>query len=775
MNKFISKSLFFILITVLFTACNVSKFISDDEFLLTNYEINVNGPLAAREETKLANEIYYLDTLQQIEKQNWKVWVHYKYGTADSGTIKNFIYRRVGSRPNIYKEGEGLHIKDQISRYLMDKGYYDADTYFSEKLKNKKATIIYDISTGPLYEINNKTIIYPSEEIETLIKKYDHQSFLKKGDVLSAAAYEKEKARIVKIMQDNGYPYFSSLNISKRPDAIKNINEIDIRFEIQDDADSVAMRKFYFGEIVVNHDHIPFAFQQVVDTATIDNIQHLNFDAGKSLDRLTMNSIIPCRPGEVFSRSKLEQARSEILRYNVYSSVIIQEIPSPENPDRLNIYLILTPSLKYEFNSNFDFNNTTYSSRSLIGASLGPEITNRNFLGKGENFTTGLELLSEFNPWDKDRNVFQTFIFGIHNNLTIQKFVDYFHSYSLLKKPFPTLHNTLKENGLSSVNVNYDYVLIDSFYTYHSLNFSLGNNFNWGAGRNNLRVNNLGINVFLPDLAKSFEEQIADQEFVRKSLDPQIFTGLFFNSALFTHVSLKDYAKRQYTFNGTFEVSGLEVMLANYAINQLRDTFQLFDKFEFAKFVKLDLDGRFSKDFTPSTSFASRINVGIAIPLPGAESIPFTKQFYLGGPSSMRAWKIRELGPGSSTNESTLDPDFNQPYAQVGDFKLEMNAEYRFPLFWRLNSAIFMDVGNIWSLGNSDSPNALLTNHFWKELAVGTGTGLRIDMTFFILRLDWGIKLKLPYQRENGSYWAFSKFGQYFTESNLNLAISMPF
>ena len=104
-----------------------------------------------------------------------------------------------------------------------------------------------------------------------------------------------------------------------------------------------------------------------------------------------------------------------------------------------------------------------------------------------------------------------------------------------------------------------------------------------------------------------------------------------------------------------------------------------------------------------------------------------------------------------------------------------MNAEYRFPLFWRLNSAIFLDMGNIWILGKNADTESQFSSDFWKQFAVGTGTGIRMDLTFFILRLDWGIKLKLPYRQENGSYWAYTSFGQYLKNSNLNLAISMPF
>lgn len=763
----------------LLSSCNVTKFLAEDEYLLSDYAINVNGPIDSRQKKILENEIYYLDTLQRIENRNWRIWLYYKFQDADTGSLGNFLYKQAAARPSIYQEGIGEEASDLITRYVMDKGFYDAEVEFSDRLKNKKATIEYDIDTGPLYTIASKEVNYPNETIRRLIQTYESESFLRPDQVLSLNSYNKEKNRIATIMQNNGYPYFTTLNISKRPQAIKLADQIDIYFEILNDADSIGLRRYEFGNIVVDHNYNPFSFEPVRDTATIDAIQHLNFDRVKSLNREVMNAAIPFREGDVFNAGALETARQNIVRYNVYSSVVVQRIPSPENPNVLNIYFILQPSKKYELKVDFDLNTTKYTSRSaLLGISTGPELSNRNTFGGGETYTTGLQFQAEFNPFlNKDTiatGPVQTFIVGFRNNLILPRSVDYFKFYKLMSHFSPEFYTTLRDNGISNIDLNYEYVFTDLLYKYHSFLLQGGNNFNWAAGRNNLRINNLSLSLFLPELFPSFIEEIRDREFVRKSLDPQIFTSLLFSNAQFTHVGLKDYAQRQFSFFGTLEFSGLEILAANAIANGFSDTIRLFNKFDFAKYFKIDLDGRFSKDLSATTSIATRLNVGVATPLTGSVSVPFVKQFFLGGPSSMRAWRIRELGPGAY-QDSTVINGSTQPYSNVGDLKIEMNAEYRFPLFWRLSSALFLDVGNIWILGKADRPETRLSPRFWEQFAVGTGTGIRMDLTFFILRLDWGVKLKLPYQRENGSYWAYSNFGQYLKNSNLNLAISMPF
>src|SRR5690606_12556223 len=185
----------------------------------------------------------------------------------------------------IYQEGIGEEASDLITRYVMDKGFYDAEVFFSDRLRNKKATIEYHIDTGPLYTIASKEVNYPNDVIRRLIQSYENESFLKPDNVLSLESYNKEKNRIANIMQNNGYPYFTSLNISKRPQAIKLSDQVDIYFEILSDADSIGLRRYHFGDIVVDHNYNPFSFEPVWDTATIDAIQHLNFDKTKSLNR----------------------------------------------------------------------------------------------------------------------------------------------------------------------------------------------------------------------------------------------------------------------------------------------------------------------------------------------------------------------------------------------------------------------------------------------------------------------------------------------------------
>src|SRR5690606_11378936 len=149
-------------------------------------------------------------------------------------------------------------------------------------------------------------------------------------------------------------------------------------------------------------------------------------------------------------------------------------------------------------------------------------------------------------------------------------------------------YTTLRENGISNIDLNYEYVFTDLLYKYHSFLLQGGNNFNWAAGRNNLRINNLSLSLFLPELFPSFIEEIRDREFVLKSFIPHIFTRLLFSTSHFTLVGLKVSAKTQFSYSRTLDFSGLEILTTNTLADGFCDTMRLFNKFDFAKYLKID-------------------------------------------------------------------------------------------------------------------------------------------------------------------------------------------
>jgi len=237
-----------------------------------------------------------------------------------------------------------------------------------------------------------------------------------------------------------------------------------------------------------------------------------------------------------------------------------------------------------------------------------------------------------------------------------------------------------------------------------------------------------------------------------------------------------------YYFLGEFETSGLEILGAEAIAGTLGAStpFQIplqADTIAFSKFARILLDGRYYRNLRSNQSIAIRISAGLGLGL-DQEGVPYIRQFFVGGPYSLRAFPVRSLGPGSFQADSSF---INQrlPFFQTGDFKFEASFEYKFRLAWIMEGALFFDIGNVWNI-NDDNESFNLQWDSYQQLAMGTGFGLRFLLPYsIILRFDLGYPIRYPYVIR-GSKWIFeqnfsSPEVSYFQPIQLNFAINYPF
>ena len=188
----------------------------------------------------------------------------------------------------------------------------------------------------------------------------------------------------------------------------------------------------------------------------------------------------------------------------------------------------------------------------------------------------------------------------------------------------------------------------------------------------------------------------------------------------------------------------------------------------------------YTRNFSKEVIGAVRIGAGVGVPFGDSRAVPYVKQFFVGGPSSIRAWRIREIGPGGylEIDPDTGKPVNTQPYYQAGDFRFEFNGELRFPIFSYFKGAVFLDGGNIWTLRNDPGrPGSQLRWNSYKNIAIGTGFGIRGDFSYFVIRLDFGLPLRRPYlDPVSNAYWVPNLFSKMqFSDFNPNLAVAYPF
>jgi hypothetical protein len=289
----------------------------------------------------------------------------------------------------------------------------------------------------------------------------------------------------------------------------------------------------------------------------------------------------------------------------------------------------------------------------------------------------------------------------------------------------------------------------------------------------------IGLDVLL---RPRFDSLLISGEFLQRSFGNQLFTGFILRNFNYTYANRANRFGERWNYRFNTELSGLEVLAANRAwplLSGKKEPVWRIGVLDFAQFLRIDQEAVYTRNFDRSVVGAVRIGAGVAVPFGDSRAVPFVKQFFVGGPSSLRAWRIRELGPGGfvKLNSDSL-PDETQPFFQAADFRFEFGGELRFPLFLWLKGAVFVDGGNIWTLRKD--PDRLKSELRWdsyKNIAIGAGLGLRMDLDYFVLRMDFGLPIRRPYLYPGTtSYWVKNLFSKMQPKDfNPNLAVGYPF
>ncbi|HWB64363.1 MAG TPA: BamA/TamA family outer membrane protein, partial [Chitinophagales bacterium] len=317
-------------------------------------------------------------------------------------------------------------------------------------------------------------------------------------------------------------------------------------------------------------------------------------------------------------------------------------------------------------------------------------------------------------------------------------------------------------------------------YQLHNFNASFGYEWSKNQSQHHL-LNPLTIDFYLlPKTGQEFIDRLNSNSILKSSFEEQVIIGPNYSFA-FTNQRGND-DRRYMNFHLNLETAG-NIIEAGYKLASLHDqhdSLYLIANRPFSQYFRVEGEWVNKLKMSTHSLFAIRTYAGIGVPYGNSVALPFIKQFYVGGPNSLRGFMIREIGPGSYADTSVFDPESGPKknavgfFNQSGDLKLEANAEIRFDIYKWLKGALFVDAGNVWTLradartgGNFD------INRFWKEFAVDAGAGLRLDFNYFVIRFDYGFPFRDP-RRVDGERWQFNNW-QAFKIGQLQLAIGYPF
>jgi outer membrane protein assembly factor BamA len=497
------------------------------------------------------------------------------------------------------------------------------------------------------------------------------------------------------------------------------------------------------------------------DTLLYDSI-HVVFHQNPNIRPSVVTQKNYIMPGSLFEASNVQRTYRNLTSLSAFSTVDIRFNEVQAEPPLLDCEVLTAPATRQSYaiklegtNSGGNIGaagNVSYRHRNLFGGSEQFDLSFRGAietLKKSEENTqsevaeTGLKLMQEF---------------GVEARLRIPKFL----------LPFKTDSFIRHYNPQTNLRLSYNYQK-HPLYTRTLANASFG--YNWRGSEKLLhRVYPLEASFILtPYKSQSFQEWL-EGKYLFYSYEPHLIIDSRYSMIWSSQKLLKNQNFQDIRLN--LETAG-NLLYAGYKLlapDPGTENYQLIGV-DFAHYVKADIDLRSYNYLYEDVSLVLRGFAGVGYAYGNSSAMPFEKQYFSGGANSIRAWQVKNLGPGSYD-----DPKETTYPNQTGDVKLEANMEYRFKLFWKLEAALFMDVGNIWSLSAEDDREGagFEITRFYKELAVGTGFGTRAVFSFFIFRFDLGIPLRNPYPIE-GSNWLPGNAGISGRDLTFNVAIGYPF
>lgn len=748
------KFLLIVFTIILLASCTVVKnYPANKPFVFKN-KINVTGPVSKDEKNKLQAELYnYWDDSLKVN------------------SILQFGVRTVIKNPSVFDSAGINRSIVFMNSFLQAQGYYNTAitpvTPIIDSVGDQFRTTIQmnvDVNRNlKIDSISYESLVTP--ELRKLAEEHKKESLLRKNKPFTQTLISSELERLVILFRKNGFfklsrenlyaevdttdaalleltldPFEQAKKISESISKRKEAPTINISIKQEVSADSNSFKKYYVGKI--------FYYPQTSITQTPDSLIKKNFPLVTNQQEFTLKQETPMvvlRPlrehtylneGTIYNEANYYKTVNAMSQLGPWNQVDVRTTTRTDTANMLDFHFFLTPASKYSFGYDFEVSRNSGSiyTSNLLGITNVLTLRNRN-VGKqaiqsSTNVRAGVEL------GFGDSALLQTIQASVSQTWSIPRFLT------------PWRIKGVKEldDYKTVININASYTDRRNFFRLRSAVGSFGyewkkNNHVWLYRPINIELYSLDT---LPGLRTAFERN----PFLRTAFN----TGYVVSQNLTYSITFQG---RNPNITNNLRISAEEAGGLLGRFPKLRN--------KIYQYLKAESEFRQVTQWR-KTSFAYRFFGGIGYnysddPVIG-QSLPFFKQFAAGGPYSMRAWGLRQLGLGSSLVSDT-STSFRDRF---GDIQLEADFEYRFPITTiggvKVNSAFFTDMGNIWNLKNSvDNPDSKLTfDRFWHDIAIAAGTGLRFDFNYFLIRFDFAYKVKDPARRENNGWMSLRKF-----------------
>ena len=675
----------------------------------------------------------------------------------------------MGEPPVLLQSVSPDRIATRMRTLLENKGYFQGEVNYSVREEEKTGSVLYNVAIHPPYTINSITVKGDDSPLLSSIRATMNETVLRIGDPYDLTRLQEERVRIDAALKEKGMFFFAPDFILFQADTSLGERKIDLSLILRNRIPEEATRSYIIGNVYIysgyalNRDSVN---APAGDTVLAGGFHYIDID--RAFDpEVIIRSVFFVR-GSPYARREHDQTLNRLMNLGVFKYVSVRMVRADSaGMPRLDAHIYLTPLFSKTI--RFELQGVS-KSNDLVGPVFNSSFLNRNLLRGAELFKLTVEAGVEI-PVRGAQSSGTSFEIGSLGELEIPKFLIPFaveNGSSLFVPKTRTalglrLLHRIQYYQMFSVDASFGYVWKETLSKEHSFN-PIAVTF-----------------AHLTNTTQQFKDLLAANTFLRKSFEEQFTIGQTY-SFTYTDQLEKDLKNHMY-FKGSVDLSGNLIHLAQSVFHVAGGTpanpYTVLGT-PYSEYSRFDVDVRhYYNTNNESSSIASRLIAGIGIAHGNSSTLPYVKQFYIGGSNSVRAFDARALGPGSyRTPDSLLAHSFLD---QAGDIKLEANIEYRFPIVSVVRGALFVDGGNIWLRNDDpDRPGGTFSGKtFLNEIAVGTGFGIRLDLSFFILRFDLAFPLRVPYLPD-GERWVINRidFGSASWRKDnlvLNVAIGYPY
>ena len=702
-------------ILLLTTACSTGKYVQEGEYILDKVAVVSD------------QSDYNASPLSQYVRQKEKP--------------KLFsLFRNPFSRkPVIYDTLQARLSCQDLMTAMQNEGYMNAGVSLYTETKGKKLKATYLLHPGQPFLIGKVNYDIQDEDILQLLHlDQPANQQIKPGMRFTVETLDNERKRIAGLLSDNGYFRFNKDFIHFAADTIMGRKDIALTLQL---------RKYKPNNNSPEVDHTRYLIRDVLFQSNDSDRIHLR--------KQVLLNATAIKEGRPYDASALQRTYNNFARLQAvkYTNIKFAEVP---DTNLLDCHIQISTNKP----STISFQPEGTNTAGDLGAAASITYTNRNLFHGSEQlsieFRGAYEAITGLEGY-QDQNYTE---FSVETKLVFPRFLAPFLSKSFRRR----------QTASSEWAVSWDFQNRPEF---HRRVFSSAWRYRWSEPKHHLnyRFDLLDLNyVYMPWISSTFKRDYLDNAENRNAILRYNYEDIFIMKTGFT-VSYTDGVD---AVRANFESAGnlLNGVSKGFGFKTNSQGQHTLFNIAYAQYVKFDFDYTHLFQFDKRNALALHAGLGVAYPYGNSTVLPFEKRYFSGGSNSVRGWSVRELGPGKFKGTDGRIDFINQ----TGDVKLDLNAEYRSSLFWKLQGALFIDAGNIWTLRNyAEQPGGQFKfTEFYKQIAASYGMGLRLNFDYFILRFDVGMKAINPAYESEKEHWSIihPKLSRDF---DFHFAVGLPF